>query len=402
MKKSFMGYLRPDGSAGTRNYVLVLPINRSLNFIASNITRMVNGYKHFEIPADGGRPEKDRQTIARTMVGLINNPNVGGVLLLAVKPKFGYKNMSPDFFLDAVKQTGKPWRSVVLSECEGAYNMLGETLKVGRELSREVSRYRREPCGIDKLSVAVKCGMSDATSGLVGNPTVGHMFDTVVNQGGTVFFSETTEIIGAEQILTKRAATPEIAKQLVDAAHYWEEKAKSTGEDIRAINPIPSNIAAGLTTLEEKSLGAIAKSGTSQICGVLKYGERPQGKGLYFVDAWMSSLSLPLCFAACGANIILYQIGGGDMADRYPMMPAINPTIVSPWMYLTGNKHTYAKAPDNIDFNSSLVLDGTATLAEMGQQLLDHIIDIASGTYTKMETINYQEQVEVLMEGPFL
>lgn len=402
MNKTFMGYLRPNGSAGTRNYVLVLPVNRSLNFIASNIAKMVNGYKHFEIPADGGRPEKDRLSIARTMVGLINNPNVGGVLLLAVKPKFGYKNMSPDFFLDAVKQTGKPWRSVVLSECEGAYNMLGEALKVGRELSREVSRCRREPCDISKLSVAVKCGMSDATSGLVGNPTVGHMFDTVVSHGGTAFFSETTEIIGAEQILTKRAATPEIAQALVDAARYWEEKAKSTGEDIRAINPIPSNIAAGLTTLEEKSLGAIAKSGTSPIRGVLKYGERPQGKGLYFVDAWMSSLSLPLCFAACGANIIMYQMGGGDMAERYPMMPAINPTIVSPWMYVTGNKHTYAKAPDNIDFNSSPALDGKATLAEMGEQLLDHIIDIASGTYTKMETINYQEQVEVLMEGPFL
>lgn len=402
MDKFFMGYPRPNGSAGTRNYVLILPVNRSLNFMAANICKMLNNCKHFEIPADGGRPEKDRLSIARTMTGLINNPNVGGVLLLAVKPKFGYKNMSPDLFLDVAKQSGKPWRSVVLSDCQGAYNMLGESLRVGRELTREVSVFRREPCTVDKLSVAVKCGMSDATSGLVGNPVVGHLFDNIVNRGGSAFFSETTEIIGAEHILAKRAATAEIAQALIDSAHYWEEKARSTGEDIRAINPIPSNIAAGLTTLEEKSLGAIAKSGTTPINGVLKYGERPTGKGLYFVDAWMSSLSLPLCFASCGANIIMYQMGGGDMADHYPMMPAINPTIICPWLYLTGNKYTYAKAPDNIDFDSSPVLDGKATLAAMGNKLLDHIITIASGTYSKMETLNYQEHVEVLMEGPFL
>ncbi|MGG5964186.1 UxaA family hydrolase [Salmonella enterica] len=402
MHKSFQGYLRPDGSAGTRNYVLVLPVNRTLNFIASNVTAMLNGCRYFEIPADGGRTENDRMTIARTMTGLINNPNVGGVLLLAVKPDFGYKNMSPDFFLDEVKKTGKPWCSVVLSECGGAYNMLGEALKVGRRLSCTVSEFRRELCDISKLRVAVKCGMSDATSGLAGNPTVGRMFDTVVSQGGTAFFSETTEIIGAEHILAKRAITTEVAQSLLNAAWRWEEKAKSTGEDIRKINPIPSNIAAGLTTLEEKSLGAIAKSGTSPISGVLKYGERPPGKGLYFVDAWMSSLSLPLCFAACGANIIMYQMGGGDMAEKYPMMPAINPTIVTPWMYLTGNKHTYDKAPDSIDFNSSSVLEGSASLEEMGSDLLDYIINIASGTFTKMEALNYQEQVEVLMEGPFL
>lgn len=402
MDNQFLGYLRPNGMAGARNYVLVLPVNRSLNFIASNLARMLNNYKHFEIPADGGRPQKDRLTIARTMVGLINNPNVGGILLLAVKPKFGYKDMSSDYFTDAAEQSGKPWRSVILSECGGSYNMLGEALRVGRELSLEVSKFRRQPCGLNQLSVAVKCGMSDPTSGLIGNPTVGYMFDRVVNAGGSAFFSETTEIIGAEQILSKRGATPEIAQALIDAAYYWEEKAKSTGEDIRAINPIPSNIAAGLTTLEEKSLGAISKSGTTPIQGVLQYGEQPNGKGLYFVDAWMSSLSLPLCFTACGASIVMYQMGGGDMADTYPMMPAINPTIVSPWMYVTGNKHTYKKSPDNIDYDSSAALDGQATLEEVGEGLLNHILAIASGTLTKMETYNYQEQLEVLMEGPFL
>lgn len=402
MNTTFMGYPRPDGSAGVRNWVLVLPVNRSLNFIASQVCNMVNGVRHFEIPAEGGRPQRDRETIVRTAVGLACNANVGGVLLLAVKPKYGYKNMDPDFFLDAIRQTGKPFRTLVLSEAGGAYATLGEAVRLTRELVLEVSRVHRQPCDLGKLTLGVKCGMSDASSGMVGNPTVGRAYDLLVQGGGTAFFSETTEIIGAENIVAERAINPEVSRAILDASAAWEEKAKSTGEDIRAINPIPANIAAGLTTLEEKSLGAIAKSGTMPIQGVLKYGERPQGKGLYFVDAWMSSLSLPLCFAACGATIIMYQMGGGDMADHYPLMPAINPTIVSPWLYLTGNRYTYAKSPDNIDFNSSPALHEGVSVDEMGEHLLEHLLDIASGTMTKMETLNYEEQLEVLMEGPAL
>lgn len=402
MRKTFMGYPRPDGSAGTRNYVLIIPVNRSLNFIGSYVSKMVNGVKHFEIPAEGGRPERDRETIVRTSVGLAANPNVGGVILLAVKPKYGYKNMSPSYFLDEIKKTGKPYRTVVLTEEGGSYKMLGETLRQARELVREVSKVHRVECDLSKLALGVKCGMSDPTSGMVGNPVMGAAYDMLIKAGGTGFFSETTEIIGAEDILAKRAATPEIAKQIIDASNYWEEKARSTGEDIRAINPIPANIAAGITTLEEKSLGAIAKGGTTPVMGMLKYGERPSGKGLYFIDAWMSSLSLPLCFTASGATIVMFQMGGGDMADVYPMMPAINPTIVSPWLYTTGNKYTYQKAPDNIDFDSSQALDGGKSVQQMGEMLLDHLLDIASGTMTKMETLNYQEELEIYMEGPVL
>ncbi|MDR1826834.1 MAG: UxaA family hydrolase, partial [Methylobacteriaceae bacterium] len=263
MTKTFMGYPRPDGSVGVRNYVLIIPVNRSLNFIASYVAKMVNGVKHFEIPAEGGRPERDRETIVRTAVGLAANANVGGIILLAVKPRYGYKNMSPSYFLDEIKKTGKPYRTVVLTEEGGAYKMLGETLRQAREIVREVSRVRREPCDVGKLVLGVKCGMSDPTSGMAGNPVVGYAYDLLIKAGGTAFFGETTEIIGAEDILAQRAATPEIGQQILDITNYWEEKAKSTGEDIRAINPIPANIAAGITTLEEKSLGAISKGGTT-------------------------------------------------------------------------------------------------------------------------------------------
>ena len=192
-----------------------------------------------------------------------------------------------------------------------------------------------------------------------------------------------------------------MSRKILAAAKRWEDKALSTGEDIREINPIPANIAAGISTLEEKSLGAIAKSGHARIEDVLQYAQRPAGHGLYFIDAWMSSLSLPLCFAASGAAIVLYQMGGGAMPN-HPMMPAINPTVVSPFLYVTGNKNAYARSPDNFDFNSSPIMAGEISIADEGEKLLDHLLEIGSGTLTRMETLNYAEQLEVFMEGPVL
>ena len=400
---TFLGYMRPNGQAGARNYVLLMPINRSLNFIAASVKKMTNGTRHFEIPAETGRTKADREVIVRTMTGLMQNANVGGIVLLAVKPVSGsaYKNMGADRFKEEAKKSGKPYRIVYLTESGGSYGMIGETLKAAREVLLEVSAMRRSPCPLSSLTLGVKCGTSDATSGIAGNPTVGAVFDALVAAGGTAFFSETTEIIGAEDLVAARGRTPAVSQAILDAARHWEEKAKSTGEDIRAINPIPANIAAGITTLEEKSLGAIAKSGHAPIEGVLSYAERPAGHGLYFVDSWMSSLSLPLCFTACGAAIVIYQMGGGAM-PQYPMMPAINPTVVSPFLYVTGNALAYARSPDNFDFDSSKIMTEGASIEKEGERLLAHLLDVASGTMTKMETLDYAEQLELYMEGPVL
>ena len=400
---TFSGYMRPNGQAGARNYVLLLPINRSLNFIAAGVKKLTRNTRHFEIPAETGRTEADREVIVRTMTGLMNNPNVGGIVLLATKPVTGnaYKNMGAARFEEEAKKTGKPYRIVYLTEAGGSYGVLGETLRLTREVLLETSGFRRSDCPLSALTLGVKCGTSAATSGIAGNPCVGAVFDQVVAAGGTAFFSETTEIIGAEDLVAARGRTSAVSEAILNAAKAWEEKARSTGEDIREINPIPANIAAGISTLEEKSLGAIAKSGHAPIEGVLKYGERPAGHGLYFVDSWMSSLSLPLCFTACGAAIVLYQMGGGAM-PQHPMMPAINPTVVSPFLYVTGNALAYSRSPDNFDFDSSAIMTRGASIEEEGNRLLKHLMAIASGTMTKMETLDYAEQLELYMEGPVL
>ena len=226
MTNEFLGFMRPDGHAGARNTLLILPINRSLNFIATNVCRMIRGAVHFEIPAETGRPAKDRETIARVMEGLIRNPNVGGTLLLAVKPsgESAYRNMSDSRFAAAAEQSGKPFRILYLTESGGSYGLLGKALQAARSLAVEVSRARRSPCPLSALTLAVKCGTSDATSGIAGNPTVGNAFDRLIDAGGTAMFSETTEIIGAEtsknwlHVLSKAATAVRNSPSLLSSA----------------------------------------------------------------------------------------------------------------------------------------------------------------------------------------
>ena len=188
----------------------------------------------------------------------------------------------------------------------------------------------------------------------------------------------------------------------MEAVENTEQKAKDTGEDIRETNPIPENIAGGLTTLEEKSLGAIVKSGTSPIEDVIPYAEHITRPGLYFMDAWMSSLSLPTGYAACGAQLFMYQMGGQGIPGVEFPAPAVSSGIVIPIMYLTGNSRTFKRANDIIDFNSGTVLDDLETLDEAANRLRKWVLKVASGAKTRAETINYEDPIELYLQGPVL
>jgi altronate dehydratase large subunit len=262
----------------------------------------------------------------------------------------------------------------------------------------ETSKLRRVETGDEHLCIGVKCGYSDTTSGIAGNPAVGYLFDKITKAGGTAFFGETTEIIGAEHALAKRAATPAVAKAIVDAVARREALAKSTGLDIRTINPVPANIKGGLSSLEEKSLGAIHKAGTAPIQGVLQYAERPKGKGLYFVDNWMGSYSIFAGYAAAGSNLVLFQLGGGGLAGRTLMEGS--PSVVAPFLWCTANPKTFAMARDNIDFYSGTVIEGKENPEQAGERLYQTVIDIASGTFSRSETLVYTEPVDLCLEEP--
>jgi altronate dehydratase large subunit len=262
----------------------------------------------------------------------------------------------------------------------------------------EASRIRRKSFDLSRLAVGVKCGHSDTTSGIAGNPVIGNLFDRIVEAGGNAFFGETTEIIGAEHVLAKRGMNEEVSRRLLEVAIETETIAKATGEDIRTVNPVPSNIAGGISSLEEKSLGAIHKSGSAPIRGVLEYGERPGGKGLYFVDNWMSMVSIFAGYAAAGAQLAIFQLGGGGLSGHDLLHTST--AGVAPLVWTTANPKTLEMAPTTIDFYSGTVIEGKETIEEAGEKLLQLILDIASGTMTKVETIRHTDPTQIYLKDP--
>lgn len=394
-------YRRQDGSVGIRNYLLVMAATRAVHYVAASIAGLTEGTKCFVPQDEDGKSLRDRQTLRRVIVGLGSNPNVGGVLLICNGKSQGYPELIPAELAAEIKKTGKPVELLCLDEAGGMYEALAAGLRIARRLSREISYYRRTEASLGDLCLGIKCGLSDATSGIAGNPVAGGVFDLFVEQGGTAFFSETTEVIGAEHLLAKRCADDEVRKKLLNAVREAEESALSTGEDIRTINPIPANIAAGITTLEEKSLGAVSKAGSSVIRGVLSYGERPKGRGLFFVDSWMSSTSLFLGYAAAGAVLVIFQMGGMELPRSF-VSPAFATGIVAPILYMTGNPRTYEKAPDEIDFNAGTVISEGALVESAARDLEALICRTAAGGMVKSETLRYQDQAEIYFRGPNL
>ena len=402
MDTQFLGYRRPDGKVGIRNYVLVLPVHRQVNIVAQKVSEAVPDTKTFICAGDLGRPQADRMVIRRTLEGLGLNPNAASVLVIGTRREAGYEDLKARDVIEKIKTSGKRVEVLMLAEEDGFYNAIAKGIKLARDMVWEASQEVRTPCEFGQLTIGVKCGMSDSTSAICGNPTVGKLFDALISAGGSAIFSETTEVIGAEHILAKRAKNDTVKQKLIEAVENTEQKAKDTGEDIRETNPIPENIAGGLTTLEEKSLGAIVKSGTSPIEDVIPYAEYLTRPGLYFMDAWMSSLSLPTGYAACGAQLFLYQMGGQGIPGVAFPAPAVSSGIVIPIMYLTGNSNTFERANDTIDFNSGTVLDDLETLDEAANRLQKWVLKIASGAKTKAETINYEDPIELYLQGPVL
>lgn len=394
----FLGYHRPDGSVGIRNYTLIIANGRAAANLGMLIGKLVTGVKCFVASNENGRETEDRATLARTLRGLAMNPNVGAVLVVGLTRDGSHQEFSYENFVAPVEATGKPVECVFVEECGGFDEALGIGVRKARRLVIAASRCVRAKAGLGDLRVAVKCGYSDSTSGMAGNPVVGKTFDRIVASGGTAMFAETTEVIGAEHLVGKRFTDEAERAEFLAAVSRVEQEAKSIGQDIRSINPIPANIAAGLTTLEEKSLGAIAKAGSSPISSCLRYGERPATSGLHFMDSWMSSSVLFLGFAAAGSVLSIFQVGGSKFGKNI-MMPVFNAGIVSPILFMTGNPRTWSNVHDNMDFSAADVLAGSASIGETSDNLLSHLCRIASGELTKGETFALDEVVEVYLRG---
>ena len=398
----FWGYSRPDGSVGVRNHVLILPATRNVNYICHRIALAVPGVTTFYTTGEYGRTGSDRKRLARFLTGIARNPNVANVLLIGMPHGYGYPEFQTDALAAEIAKSGTRLEILNVDRCGGLEGTVVQGIRLARELVREATAMRREAAPLSKLTIGMKCGDSDATSGLAGNPALGRAVDRLIDAGGTALFSETLELIGAEQTLVQRAKTPEVAQRLLRLIADWEARAASIGEDIRTINPIPENIAAGITTLEEKSLGAVEKTGTRELSGVLDYCERPGAPGLWLMDAWMSSYSLLPSFAAAGAQIVLYQLGGNELPPEDAPLSAVDPGLVAPLLTISGNPRTAEAAGDYLDVSTGGVLLGTETLDAAGEHILEEIVRTASGRAARGETMRYPEPFEVFFEGPFI
>ena len=398
----FWGYSRPDGSVGVRNHVLILPATRNVNYICHRIALAIPGVTTFYTTGEYGRTGSDRKRLARFLTGIARNPNVANVLLIGMPHGYGYPEFQTDALAAEIAKSGTRLEILNVDRCGGLEGTVVQGIRLARELVREATAMRREAAPLSKLTIGMKCGDSDATSGLAGNPALGRAVDRLIDAGGTALFSETLELIGAEQTLVQRAKTPEVAQRLLRLIESWEARAASIGEDIRTINPIPENIAAGITTLEEKSLGAVEKTGTRELSGVLDYCERPGEPGLWLMDAWMSSYSLLPSFAAAGAQIVLYQLGGNELPPEDAPLSAVDPGLVAPLLTISGNPRTAKAAGDYLDVSTGGVLLGTETLDAAGEHILEEIVRAANGRATRGETMRYPEPFEVFFAGPFI
>ena len=278
---TFFGYERPDGRVGVRNYVLILPASVCASDTTRIVAQQVNGAVTFNNQQGCSQVESDQQLTMDVMAGYAANPNVYGTVVVSL----GCENCQMDLVVKAIRErTNKPLKQVVIQEVGGTLKAVDIAVRCAKEMAAEASLLQKKEFPMSELIVGTECGGSDPTSGLAANPVIGELSDRLVKDGGCSILSETTEFIGAEHILAKRAASPEVHDRILDIVRRYEKALRLVGEEVREGNPSPGNKAGGITTLEEKSLGCIHKGGHSPVMAVLRPKERKMEKRMIFLN----------------------------------------------------------------------------------------------------------------------
>jgi len=385
---TFQGYLRKDGKAGARNYVAVIPSvvcsNEVVEAIVQN-TVMTQGIIHHQGCC---QTPPDLERITDCLIKIGENPNVGASLIVSL----GCEGVDTDRLEAALRATGKPVERINIQELGGTSAAIQAGIDAAQRLVLAISGQQRAAVDLSNFTMGIKCGASDTTSGVASNPVIGYVADKVVEAGGTVIFGETTEFIGAEHILQRRAKDERVASEIARIVTEMEDRAKAVGVDMRKGQPTPGNIAGGLSTIEEKSLGAIVKSGTKTIEGVIGYTEAPRGKGLWIKDSPGREIELLSGMAVGGADLILFSTGRGA-PQGFPVVPVIK---------ICGNPLTYARMDKDMDVNAGLIVTGEKSIEEVGEEVLAMLLRVASGETTKGESIKYTKSMDFYCLGPVI
>lgn len=387
---TFDGIVRPDGRVGTRNYVAVLS---SVNCSATVVKRIAAGFSApgalDEHPGVDGviaithgsgcglsRDGEGLSVLRRTLTGYARHPNVAAVVVVGLGCEVNQINALVDGF-DLPE--GVPLRRLVIQELGGSMATVRRGMELVTELLPEAAVARR-PVPASELVLGLNCGGSDGWSGVTANPVLGAAVDRLVSYGGTAILGETPEIHGAEHLLTRRAS-PEVAEKLMERIEWWE-RYTAAEEGHMDNNPSPGNRAGGVTTIEEKSLGAVAKGGSSPLWDVYRYAEPVTSRGLVFMDTPGYDPVSVTGIVAGGANLVCFTTGRGSVFGCKP----------APSLKLATTTQLYERMVDDMDFNAGTVLDGEATVSELGDVLFEEILATASGRRTKSEEFGFGDE----------
>jgi altronate dehydratase large subunit len=384
----FKGYRRADGHVGTRNYVGLLSTVVCANEVAERIAESVRGTAAFLHQQGCGQTPVDVARVSQTLINLGKNPNLAAVLLVSL----GCESVVVEDVAQAIAASGKRVEQLVIQEAGGAARSVAQGQLVAQQLVMEASTIPVTLCPVSELTLGLKCGASDTTQGLFANPTVGIASDLLVGAGGTSVLGEVTEFIGAEHILARHARNEAVAAQLLGLVQRMEARAKAMGCDMRGGQPTGGNIKGGLTTIEEKSLGAIAKAGTAPIEAVYEYGIRPRLKGLVVMDSPGREPEILTGLAAAGCTLIAFATGRGA-PQGFPFVPVVK---------ITGNIVTWQKLRDHMDCYVGTIMEGTETVPAAGERLFDEFLEFASGRLTKAEICGYTKSMDIYVTGPVI
>ncbi len=368
----------------------VIPSTYCANTVARRIAQQVQGAVALTHDVGCSQVGLDLEVTARTLKNLGSHPNAGAVLVVGL----GCERLTATELADGIRPSGKPLEMITIQECGGSLKALETGASIVRRLAQEISGIQREEFGLEQLAVGTECGGTDAFSGILANPAVGIAADKIVASGGTAMFSEINELLGTEHLLAARAVNQEVADQIYKVIGLSEHRLawQSENDRTRKRQALIStgNFDGGVSTLVEKGLGGMKKSGSSPIVGVLKYSEVYSRRGLYLMDTPGHDAQSTNGMVAGGCQIVLFTTGRGTPTG-HPLAPVIK---------ITGNSHSYQKMVDNIDINVGTVLDGTLTLPEAGEGIFREVLAVANGRQTKAEVLGHDELMSVWHPWP--
>ncbi|WKT62317.1 altronate dehydratase family protein [Microbulbifer thermotolerans] len=388
-RASFRGFRRANGRVGTRNFLAVVStVNCSVTVSRAIAARVTNSGQLRDFPNIDGvvalghdsgcgmsTSGEGYRTLMRTLQGYISHPNFAGVLLIGL----GCEAMQVNHLLrECGLETGPLFQTMTIQGSGGTRAAIEAGVAKLSEMLPLANACERERVSASELTLAVQCGGSDAFSGITANSALGAAADLLVRHGGTVIYSETPEIYGAEHLLTRRAVSPEVAQKLLNRIRWWEHYTEINGAALNN-NPSPGNKAGGLTTIAEKSLGAQAKGGTSALQDVYLYAERVRKKGLVFMDSpGFDPVSVTGQIAA-GANIVCFTTGRGSAFGAKPV----------PSVKLASNSQLFQRMREDMDIDCGGIIEGHYTVAECGEMIFQRVLAIASGEKSASEQLDY-------------